>query len=134
MCMWKIVYLGGICIKRNIINSLLIIFTLFLCMSLVGAACAAEDVSLNNDATNGIDDVLGTTSDSSDVASVNEGSLLDNSQTGDILSTTHDLSGSTFDDIQRYLNNNVAEVKFILGILIKWLMFMIIKILKLEKY
>lgn len=86
----KIVYLGGICIKRNIINSLLIIFTLFLCMSLVGAACAAEDVSLNNDATNGIDDVLGTTSDSSDVASVNEGSLLDNSQTGDILSTTHD--------------------------------------------
>lgn len=103
-------------------------------MSLVGAACAAEDVSLNNDATNGIDDVLGTTSDSSDVASVNEGSLLDNSQTGDILSTTHDLSGSTFDDIQRYLNNNVAEVKFILGILIKWLMFMIIKILKLEKF
>ena len=90
MCMWKIVYLGGICIKRNIINSLLIIFTLFLCMSLVGAACAAEDVSLNNDATNGIDDVLGTTSYSSDVASVNEGSLLDNSQTGDILSTTHD--------------------------------------------
>ncbi len=101
--------MGGIHIKRNLINSLLIIFTLFLCMSLVGAACAAEDVNLNNDATNGIDDVLGTTSDSSDVASVNEGSLLDNSQTSDILSTTHDLSGSTFDDIQRYLNNNVGE-------------------------
>ena len=93
--------MGGDHINKKIINSILIILILFFFVSFLGAASAANDISINDTelSTSGGGSLSVPMSDSADDTSL--GASNDN----EVLSATYDLSGSTVQDIQTLFNN-----------------------------
>ena len=93
--------MGGDYINKKIINSILIILILFFFVSFLGAASAANDISINDTelSTSGGGSLSVPMSDSADDTSL--GASNDN----EVLSATYDLSGSTVQDIQTLFNN-----------------------------